>query len=512
MKLRLKIIKKLLLVLFFYSGFCNGQQTKILTYEEAVGIALNESYTIKSHIENREAMQHYFRYHEAQFKPLLDFNIFAPQWNESVTQIDRADGLPVFNSIGSFRVGSGLSFKYILPTGGNFELHSTIYQENLKTVLSGQEYETMTTDQVYFSTGLRFNQPLFTTNRLRENLREAEYQYQLSSNYYTRGQMNIIYNVTAGFYSLYRATREVEINREKLANSQEAYRIAKLQHSAKRVAEAEVLIAEVEAEQDRARLSESLSNLEREKDIFKQLIGLELEQDIEIVTEIMYDIFIVDVDFAIDQAYKNRLELDDADLNIKLHEIEVDKANREREFKANISAYYDFTGIGVTGGSNTGELINSSFDNLVDRPPTRGIVLTLSYPIYDWKRGSARVQQAKANYRQAELEKENTRTTIAREVRDIVRTVEETRERLIIHEKNQELATRSYKVSRLRFENGDITSQQLGQEQVRLAEVQLAYLDAYITYQLAVADLKRKTMWNFVEGRSYIAPEEGVLK
>jgi outer membrane protein len=262
----------ILLAIVLQITYCFCQETKLLTCEEAISIALNESYTIKSYLENKKAMQSYFIYNKAQFKPRLDFNVFTPNWNEAISQINRADSLPVFNSTGSFKMGGDLSFTYTLPTGGNFALHSTLYQENLKTVLESKEYSTLTTDQAYTNVGVSFEQPIFTKNTLQENLIVAEYQYQQASNYYTRGQMDIVYNVTKGFYSLYRATREVEINQEKLKNSQEAYRIARLKLGAMRIAEAEALIAEVQVEQDKAKLSESKSSLEREKDIFKQLV------------------------------------------------------------------------------------------------------------------------------------------------------------------------------------------------------------------------------------------------
>ena len=493
-----------ILFLLLHSLVCIAQDTILLTYEQAVRIALNESYTIKSHMENKSAMQNYFMYHKAQFKPRLDFNLFAPSWNESVTQINRPDNLPVFNSTGSLRAGGDLSFTYILPTGGNLALHSIIFQEQLTMTLADQGYNKLTANQAYTKIGISFNQPVFTKNTLRENLKEAEYWYQRSSNYYTRGQMDIVFNVTNGFYTLYRATREVEINKEKLANSVEAFRIAKLKLSAKRIAEGEVLIAEVQLEQDKARLFESVSNREREKDVFKQLIGLDIEQEIEILTTMHYEPFAIDLEFAVEQALHNRLEIEDAELYTKLQKIDVDRARRERELKGNISAYYDITGLGMMDAANTGELFDRSFNNLTERPPNRGIVFTLSYPIYDWGRGRAKVQQARAELRDAQLAKEDIRATVKREVRDIVRTVKESNERLNIHEKNQELALRSYHISRLRFENGDITSQELGKEQERLSEVQLAYLNAYITYQLAVADLKRKTMWDFGERKSYI--------
>ena len=201
---------------------------------------------------------------------------------------------------------------------------------------------------------------------------------------------------------------------------------------------------------------------------------------------------------------QNRLEIYESELDIKLQEINVDEAKRIREFKGNISAYYDLTGVSTLGEGSLESLFRSSFDNFVDRPPNRGITLTLSYPIFDWGRGSARVQQQLAYLRDKELNVKDLKVSIMREVRDIVRSVEESKNRLKIHERNQEVAQRSYKISQLRFENGDITSQELGVEQERLADSQIKYLNAFITYQLAVADLKRKTMWDFVNNISYL--------
>ncbi|MCG2717181.1 MAG: TolC family protein [Candidatus Marinimicrobia bacterium] len=130
--------------------------------------------------------------------------------------------------------------------------------------------------------------------------------------------------------------------------------------------------------------------------------------------------------------------------------------------------------------------------------------MTLSYPIFDWGRGSARMQEQKARLRNSELYLENTRFEITREVRDIVRSVEETKNRLSIYEQNQQVAELTYRISRMRFESGDINSRELALEQERLSKSQLAYLNAYITYQLTVADLKRKTLWDFENNRSYL--------
>ncbi|MFC1726072.1 TolC family protein, partial [candidate division KSB1 bacterium] len=113
-------------------------------------------------------------------------------------------------------------------------------------------------------------------------------------------------------------------------------------------------------------------------------------------------------------------------------------------------------------------MIKSSINNFKDRPPNRGITLSFSYPIMDWGRGSARVQQHEATLRDRELFLENQKLDIIREVRDLVRSVRESLNRLKIQEKNQATAQRSYRISQMRYENGDITGQELGIEQGRL--------------------------------------------
>ena len=244
--------------------------------------------------------------------------------------------------------------------------------------------------------------------------------------------------------------------------------------------------------------------MQNDEDQFKQLIGLDLDHKIGIITNLEYKPVLIDEQKATSEALKNRLEIKETEMDINLMKIEVDRAKRVREFQGNISAYYDLTGISTIGTGTTAQLFRSSFDNIRNRPPNRGIALTFSVPIYDWGRGSSKVKQAKFNLQSKELAKENLEVTIRREVREIIRSVNESSEQLIIHQKNLDLARQTYKISQMRFENGDISNQDLTIEQERLATIQLDYLDAFIGYQLSVNNLKRKTMWDFENNVSYV--------
>jgi len=482
----------------------SGQQERVLTYDETVRIALGQSYTVKSFQEEKNSMHHYFRYRQAMFRPRMDMTLFAPQWNENVIPVQRADGVPVYNSFGTMQAGGNLQFTYPLPTGGNFALRTLLYRDNQITTLPLQDYARLYNDQAYTSVSLSFSQPLFTRNTLDENLDEARYQFERTSSIFTREQMNIIYRVTEEFYSVYRATKIVEIAREKLAHSQESLRVARLKSQTGRIPEGDVLISEVDVATNQADLSQAANELERRKDEFKQLIGLDLTERIRIVTDLAYDTFSVDLKKSIDSALNHRLELKEHEYAVKLQQIELDRACRIRELSGEITAYYDITGVSTLGSGPTQELFQSSFNNISDRPPNRGVTFTLSYPIFDWGRGRERVQQETASLRRQKLARENMEVTIIKEVRDVVRSVKEARSRLAIHQKNQDVARRSYRISTIRFENGDLSSQDLSRLQERLAQARLDYLDAFITYQLTVADLKRKTLWDFKNNISYL--------
>jgi outer membrane protein len=500
----------LLILLFQWMSICLFSQpgdTLELNYDEAITLALNESFTIKSHLKQKQASEHYFRYYKAMFKPRLDLSLDVPLWSESVSSIERADGLPVYNSNGTLQVGGNMSFQYILPSGGNIALSSNLFRQNLTTILASNSEE-LTTNQFYSKFWVSINQPVFTKNRLRENLLEAELQFQQSTYYFTRSQMDIVYRVTQGFYRLYKASMEVSITKEKLQNSKESFRIARLKSESGRIPKGDVLNAEVSVARDLANLLKVENQRNNEEDNFKHLIGLDINIPIKINTNLQYPVFEIDESKAVEEALSNRLEIKEDNVSINLQHIEVDRATREREIRGDFSAYYDLTGISTLETNNTMHLAESSIKNIADRPHNRGVIFTLSFPIYDWGRGRERVEQAKLILEEKKLGLEETKKSIVLEVREIIRTVRESHQQITIHEKNLKLARRTYEISKMRFENGDISSQELALDREQLANIQLDYLNAFITYQMAIADLKRKTMWDFEHGRSYLLVEE----
>ena len=491
-----------ILVLLLFPTTLQAQEKTVLTIDRAINIALYGSYTVRSNDEIRRASQYNYLFYKAQFKPQLNMNLYAPSWDELVSEIPQPDALPVFNSTSSIKFGSDLSFTYVLPTGGNLALFGEMNHKTLSTTFQN-DYSTLKRQLAYSQFGIKFDQPVFTKNLLRENLTRAEYQYKGYELYFTRTQMDIIYDVTKSFYGVYRVAYEKQIYEEQLINSQEALRIAKLKYETGNISEGELLGTEVQVAQNDVTLLESIGKYEKAKDDFKLLIGLNMTEEIDIIAEMEFETVLIDLQMAIDYALANRIEIKEREYDIKLQEINVDVAKRVSEVKGNISAYYNFSGLSPNEGS-VPELFRQSFDNMAIRPPNRGVTFTLKVPIVDWGRRRNSVNSQTITLDRYKMQLDHQKEQIVKEIREIVRTVYEAEKRFRINQTNADVAARSYRINRLRFENGDITGQELSVEQAKLSNVQLAYIDAYVTYQLALADLKRKTMWDFENNRSYL--------
>ena len=222
-------------------------------------------------------------------------------------------------------------------------------------------------------------------------------------------------------------------------------------------------------------------------------------------TDIIYEHFDIDLNKAIEEGCKNRFEIRENEIDLELQRINVMETDAQSEIRADLNAYYDLTGYSdrtLPSDTGTGDLFDSSWSDLQRRPGNRGVTLTISIPVWDWGVNKSEVASARANQRRTELQTENEKITIINSIRDAVRQVRSAENRLGILKKRQDIAQRTYDISLERFNNGDITSQELANNNERLTSAKMAYLSAYITYKLAVEDLKRKTLWDFEQNRS----------
>jgi len=133
----------------------------------------------------------------------------------------------------------------------------------------------------------------------------------------------------------------------------------------------------------------------------------------------------------------------------------------------------------------------------MDRNASYGVGLTITIPILDWGENRALVRAAESRLNQYNYRKEEVEREIETEVKNLVASINSNLKRLQVLEKNIEVAEKSFDITRQRYTDGDIDSQSLALERNRLNNAYTSHLRAYINYQLSLADLTRKTFYDF---------------
>jgi outer membrane protein TolC len=481
-------------------------EKNVLTLDQAIKIALEKSYEMKSlRLSLAQAEQNLIAA-KGRFKTNADLAIETPNWNETVSEIAVPGALPVFNTTGFTRYQGTLDINQPLPTDGAITLRGQSYHRDVSTYLQ-ESKEDVSRSEIYNSVSLRFNQPLFAINQLKLGLKNANLSYERTFQRYRRSELDIVYLVTRSFFDLYQATRQHEINRDNVRQQQELFDLAAKKYAAGLIPEVEALQMEVDLAESRDALLSAEGQLQRSEDSFKQLIGLKLSDMVTVRTDFAIEKVGVDLERATGLAMKYRTELREGEIDIELARINIKEADARSELRGDINAFYDITGVSDSNlpyRSPWQELWDSSLDDMDRRPHNRGVTFTLTVPLWDWGVNRAEVQSAKAALATSELSLEEQKKTIQREVRDVVMRLREAENRIEVLKRNEEVAQRAFDITLERFNNGDITSQDLALDRNRLTTAKTSYLSAYVDFKLAVADLQRKTMWDFVTDQSLL--------
>ena len=264
------------------------------------------------------------------------------------------------------------------------------------------------------------------------------------------------------------------------------------------------LIREVDALQMEVDLAEAQNNYDianlnevSAKNSFKELLGLNLNDSIALNNQLNYQIVIIDPVRAVELALKNRLEVREQEIQIEMQKLSIMQQKANGLIKGSIDAYFERAGIDHRANVSFMQSIKNSYGNLIDRNSSYGVGLTITIPILDWGENKALVRAAETrlkqfNYRKAEVERE-----IETEVKNLIASINSNLKRLQVLEKNVLVAEKSFEITRKRYSDGDIDSQDLALERNRLNNAYTSHLRAYINYQLSLADLMRKTFYDF---------------
>ena len=484
--------------------------TLVVDLNRAVALALDDSYAAATLDLGLESAEYDVAAAKGRFRTQANAQFALPSLEEGVQRVQVPGDLPRYDSYGSREVSGTLSLDQPLPTDGQVSLSGHIYQQE-DTYYDPVADATAEQKTFFNSYEVSLQQPLFTPNQLKLGLEKAEIGHRLARRAFQRGQLDLAYDVTASFYDLVRAQERVAIARDALDRQQQNFDLAQRKYKAGLIPEVEALQMEVDLAEANNELLGRESDLILAADAFRLLVGLPMHRPVTAAADLAPIVFDVDADLALRHALRHRTEIDDLSDQLRRSEITVTETDARSAVRGEVSAFYNLTGISdpALSDASVGDLIDSSWEDLRRRPGNRGVRFSLSVPLWDSGVNEQEVASARVAVRRRELDQQNLERNIARQVQAAVARFEGAKRRLDVLQRSLDIALRSYGISRQRFESGDITSQALADNRDRLVSARLSYLEAYVSYRLAGADLRRQTLYDFETGSSLVVAEKG---
>lgn len=489
MNLTLRFLK--LLMLFAVLMFSAGNQAEaqqVLTLDKALAYARQESPDIQRARLNLEQSRENLIARRASLKSSFRLNLTPleyshnRQYNDPLSEWYTTESL---SSYGTFSVQQPITL-----TDGVLTLSNNLRWQDSQ---SNSSFSSDPFRGFSNNLSLHLDQPLFTYNRTKMELKELEYALENSQINYALQELNLERTVSQAFYQVYEAQVSVNTAREEFENRSQSVDIIRNKVDAGLVAREELLQAELDLMTSRSGYQNRQVELENIKDQFKQMLGMPLEEELLVLAEVNVMAVDVDLENAMKRAVENRLEIRQRKIDIESGQFDIIRTNAQNEFKGNIGV-----SIGLFGED---EKLTGVFDRPTDN---QNIGFSLEIPLWDWGEKKARMRAAQAAQQIREINMEDEKINISLTIRQVHRNLKNLLTQIDIAQKNLENANLTYEINLEKYKNGDLTSMDLNLYQNQLTQKKTDLTSARISYLLELLNMKIQTLYDFERGEGIV--------
>ncbi|MFV0593541.1 MAG: TolC family protein [Draconibacterium sp.] len=491
-KIKIKQFQKIiLLLLFLATSVFTSRAQEALTLAKALSIAETGSPDLQLSLLNLERYQKSLEAQRAALKSRFSLEVNPVNYSNQRRFDSRFSEWYTNENIESntlFTISQP-----ILPTDGTISLTNEFGWSSSKSTLSADENRS----EVFFNNlYLNLNQPLFTYNRLKMELKQLELNLENANISYAIQRLNLERNVTQYFYNVYMAQMNLNIAKEELTNTQKSYDIIVNKVNAGLAAKEEQYQAELNLSTAKSSVQNDEVSFENAKDQLKLYLGMDLYQDIMILTDISANPVKIDLDLAIQNGLDSRMELRQREIDVENSQFSLIETKALNEFKGEMNLRF-----GITGD-------NKKLGNIYQNPtksPSVGV--SFNIPIFDWGEKKARIAAAEASIRSQELNLSEEKKQIVVDIRQVYRNLQNQLTQIDIAKQNERNAQLTYEINLERYENGDLTGMDLNLYQTQLSEKKISFSQALINYKIELLNLKIQSLYDFEKGERILPAE-----
>lgn len=480
-------------VSFFLS--MGGYAQLNMTLEEALDYSVENSPELKNALMNLERYQASLDAQKASLKSKFALTLNPLTYSRNRYFDNRLSQWYTNESVASS--GTFSITQPILWTDATVSLNNKFGWQNNNSNISGA-----TNDNKAFSNDLylSISQPLFTYNKTKMDLKSIELDYENALINYSLRRLSLESSITTQFYNVYIAQNNLQISRAELKDAEENYTIIKNKVEADLSTKDELYQAELNLSTANSTVENRLVSLDNAKDDLKKILGISLDEDIDIVAEVSAQPVEVDLGKAIQSALSSRLELRQREISRKELDFQMKQIREINSLDGDVSL-----SIGIMGDN---EALGDIYKNPTNNPR---VSISFSVPIFDWGERKARIKAQKIAIEMHDLETEEEKKEIEINIRKSYRNLKNLLTQIEIAKQSINNAQLTYDLNAERYRNGELTGMEMSQFQTQLSNKKMSYVSTLINYKLELLNMKILTLYDFEKNEALI-PASNLLE
>jgi len=290
------------------------------------------------------------------------------------------------------------------------------------------------------------------------------------------------------FYGLLLAYETARIAKDLVIQAEAHYEEVSSKYKHGTASKFDLLQSKVQVARVMPQLINAENSIQLIKAEFKKLLTFDMRENIEIAGRLYYNPIEIKEDNFLMEAYENRPEMKLKSLGVDIERwgIEFAKSTGVIQVSGNFTYY--------ARSNNISDMVNKRHDNW-------NIGLRATMPIFDGLATPAKINEARARYKHAKLDKEDYVNQIAVDVKQACLNMQDAAAVIGAQKDSIVEAKEALRLSEVRYRNGVGINLDVLDSQVALAEVEQSLAEATYDYIMGKADLIK------VMGREFFKEE-----
>lgn len=356
------------------------------------------------------------------------------------------------------------AFRALLPSLSLSSSH-TQYYENDSSGFEGDSH----------SAALAVTQPLYRGRSLWAGWKTSELNLDKAQLAEHRAIQQLARDIKAGWYELHRARKVRDETEKSLERLQQHAKNARAFYAEGKYWRNDVLQAEVEVARGKQRLAEANNAFTLAASRLNQLLRRDVATPLHPADTMAFSPLDMQLDAAFSLAASRRPELRQAAIDVKTAKYGEITAEAGAHPSIDLSANWNTSA--TTVGFN-------------DHQDTQTVLVTMSWPLFQWGRTLKQVEAAQATTRQVTLTLKALQDRVQLEVQQAFLDAQAAAEQVGVLEQALEQAEENYRVNQIRYREQLSSANDLLDAQALLTSTRIEYVTALASYLTALADLE----------------------